>query len=156
MVKRLAQKVFGPAILVMYPDRQFYKTEIERISYENDQMREVNQKLKQSHNTLQVEFQTQFCSRKLSVQTRFFNDMVHIIWTISYGLYDINLVWVHFFYFNWHSTWKGQQALEKIASFASVISESYNQDDAGDIQDIMKLASQMGNSLKTNVDGDDV
>ena len=99
MVKRLAQKVFGPAILVMYPDRQFYKTEIERISYENDQMREVNQKLKQSHNTLQVEFQTQFCSRKLSVQTRFFNDMVHIIWTISYGLYDINLVWVHFFLF---------------------------------------------------------
>ena len=59
-------------------------------------------------------------------------------------------------YQNWHSTCKGQEALKKIASFASVISESYNQDDEGEIQDIMKLASQMGNSLKTNVDDDDV
>lgn len=54
-----------------------------------------------------------------------------------------------------HQTRKGQQALQKISSFASLISESYNQDDAGEIQDIMKLASQMGNSLKTHDDGDD-
>ena len=53
---------------------------------------------------------------------------------------------------NWHSTWKAQKALEKISGFASVISESYNQDDAGEIQDIMKLASQMGSSLNTNDD----
>ena len=52
----------------------------------------------------------------------------------------------------WHSTWKAQKALEKISGFASVISESYNQDDAGEIEDIMKLASQMGRSLNTNDD----
>ena len=44
--------------------------------------------------------------------------------------------------------------MEKISGFASVISESYNQDDAGEIKDIMKLASQMGSSLNTN-DADD-
>ena len=54
-----------------------------------------------------------------------------------------------------HQTRKGQQALQKISSFASLISESYNQDDAGEIQDIMELASQMGNSLKTHDDVDD-
>ena len=53
---------------------------------------------------------------------------------------------------NWHSTLKAQKALEKISGFASVISESYNQDDAGEIEDIMKLASQMGSSLNTNDD----
>ena len=53
---------------------------------------------------------------------------------------------------NWYSTWKAQKALEKISGFASVISESYNQDDAGEIEDIMKLASQMGRSLNTNDD----
>ena len=76
MVKRLVWY-----ILVVYPDREFYKTEIERIANENDRMREVNQKLKENHNTLQVEFQTQFCSRKFSVQTRFLND--------TYGTYHI-------------------------------------------------------------------
>ena len=55
---------------------------------------------------------------------------------------------------NWHSTWKAQKALKKISGFASVISESYNQDDAGEIEDIMKLASQMGRSLYHN-DGND-
>ena len=82
MVKSLVRKIFWSATLVMYPDREFYKTEIERISKENGRMREENQKLKQNHNTLQVEFQAQFCSRKFSVQSRFFNDMDNVIWFI--------------------------------------------------------------------------
>ena len=52
----------------LYPSREFYKTEIERLLTEQTQIREANQKLKKNHNALQTEFQTQFCSRKLSDQ----------------------------------------------------------------------------------------
>ena len=50
----------------LYPSREFYKSEIERLLNEQLQIREANEKLKQNHNALQTEFQTQFCSRKLS------------------------------------------------------------------------------------------
>ena len=33
---------------------------------EQTQIREANEKLKKNHDVLQTEFQTQFCSRKLS------------------------------------------------------------------------------------------
>ena len=36
-----------------------------------------------------------------------------------------------------------------------MISESYNQDDAEEIENIMKLASQMGSSLKLNHEPDE-
>ena len=50
----------------LYPIREFYKSEIERLLNEQLQIREANEKLTKNHNALQTEFQTQFCSRKLS------------------------------------------------------------------------------------------
>ena len=54
-------------VLILYPDGEFYKIELERILIENNQIREENQKLKKNHNALQIEFQSQFCSRKFGV-----------------------------------------------------------------------------------------
>ena len=49
-----------------YLSREFYKSEIERLLNEQTQIREDNERLTKNHNALQTEFQTQFCSRKLS------------------------------------------------------------------------------------------
>ena len=62
----------------MYPSREFYKTEIERLLNEQTQIREANESLKKSHNALQTEFQTQFCSRKLSGQILLSNSYLYI------------------------------------------------------------------------------
>ena len=127
----------------MYTSGEFYKIEIEKLLIEQTQILESNEKIKKEYNALQTDFQTQFCSRKLSDQTRL------PYWCLR------PLFLMLFFVQNWHSIWKAQKALEKISNFATMISESYNQDDAEEIENIMKLASQMGSSLKLNHEPDE-